>query len=55
VLGADDRDPADGGDMADYLASLERMLDLELARIYPGHGPLIADPKASCASTSTTG
>jgi glyoxylase-like metal-dependent hydrolase (beta-lactamase superfamily II) len=38
--------PLDGGDMADYLASLERMLDLELARIYPGHGPLIADPKA---------
>ena len=38
--------PLDGGDMADYLASLERMLELELARIYPGHGPLIADPKA---------
>ncbi|HKC49641.1 MAG TPA: MBL fold metallo-hydrolase [Myxococcota bacterium] len=38
--------PLDGGDMADYLASLERMLDLDLARIYPGHGPLIADPRA---------
>ncbi|MFI5315876.1 MAG: MBL fold metallo-hydrolase [Myxococcota bacterium] len=38
--------PLDGGDMADYLASLERMLELELERIYPGHGPLIADPRA---------
>jgi glyoxylase-like metal-dependent hydrolase (beta-lactamase superfamily II) len=38
--------PLDGGDMADYLASLERMLDLDLARIYPGHGPLIAEPRA---------
>ncbi len=38
--------PLDGGDMGLYLASLERMLDLELERIYPGHGPLIPDPKA---------
>jgi len=37
--------PLDGGDMADYLRSLEHMLELELERIYPGHGPLIADPK----------
>jgi endoribonuclease LACTB2 len=38
--------PLDGGDMADYLASLERMLELPLERIYPGHGPLVADPRA---------
>ena len=38
--------PLDGGDMADYLASLERMLELELERIYPGHGPLVSDPRA---------
>ncbi|MEX2205080.1 MAG: MBL fold metallo-hydrolase [Myxococcota bacterium] len=38
--------PLDGGDMALYLESLARMLELELARIYPGHGPFIADPAA---------
>jgi glyoxylase-like metal-dependent hydrolase (beta-lactamase superfamily II) len=38
--------PLDGGDMGDYLASLENLLDLELLRIYPGHGPAIDDPKA---------
>ncbi len=38
--------PLDGGDMGLYLESLSRMLELELARIYPGHGPFIADPAA---------
>ncbi len=38
--------PLDGGDMGLYLESLERLLALELARIYPGHGPLIAEPRA---------
>jgi glyoxylase-like metal-dependent hydrolase (beta-lactamase superfamily II) len=38
--------PLDGGDMNLYLATLERMLELELARIYPGHGPFIAEPRA---------
>ena len=38
--------PSDGGDMSDYLKSLQKLLELELDRIYPGHGPLIADPKA---------
>jgi len=38
--------PLDGGDMAHYLASLERMLELELERIYPGHGPYIPEPAA---------
>lgn len=38
--------PADGGDMALYLDSLERLLDLELSRIYPAHGPRIGEPHA---------
>ena len=37
--------PLDGGDMALYLDSLQRILELDLARIYPGHGPLIHDPR----------
>src|SRR5207253_3949750 len=32
-----------GGDMAAYLASLQRLLDLNLERLYPGHGPLVPD------------
>ena len=38
--------PLDGGDMGLYLATLEHLLELDLARIYPGHGPLIAEPRA---------
>jgi glyoxylase-like metal-dependent hydrolase (beta-lactamase superfamily II) len=34
-----------GGDMAAYIASLERLLELDIERIYPGHGPLIPDGK----------
>ena len=34
------------GDMAAYLASLERLLGYDLARLYPGHGPAVADPRA---------
>ena len=34
------------GDMAAYLASLQRVLDLEPAAIAPGHGKLITDPSA---------
>lgn len=34
------------GDMAAYLASLERLRDLELTAIAPGHGGLIDDPMA---------
>ena len=33
-----------GGDLAAYLASLQRMRDLNPARAYPAHGPVIDDP-----------
>jgi len=35
--------PADSGDLGDYLRSLERLLAEKPARIYPAHGPVIAD------------
>jgi glyoxylase-like metal-dependent hydrolase (beta-lactamase superfamily II) len=35
-----------GGDMGDYLASLELLLDLRPERLYPGHGPLVTDAVA---------
>lgn len=35
--------PADDGDLADYLASLRRLAELDLGRIYPAHGPVIED------------
>jgi len=34
------------GDMTDYLKSLERLLELSVDLILPGHGPLIAKGKA---------
>ena len=34
------------GNMKDYIESLERLLPYEIAAIAPGHGDLIADPKA---------
>ena len=33
------------GDLAAYLASLERVLALEPARLLPAHGPVIDDPE----------
>ena len=33
-----------GGDLTAYLASLERVIALGPARIFPGHGPVITDP-----------
>jgi glyoxylase-like metal-dependent hydrolase (beta-lactamase superfamily II) len=35
-----------GGNLAQYLASLERLLALEPARLLPAHGPAIDDPRA---------
>jgi glyoxylase-like metal-dependent hydrolase (beta-lactamase superfamily II) len=35
-----------GGDLQEYLASLERLLALEPQRLFPGHGPRIDDPAA---------
>ena len=35
-----------GGDLAQYLASLERLLALEPSRLLPAHGPAIDDPQA---------
>ncbi|HXG51646.1 MAG TPA: MBL fold metallo-hydrolase [candidate division Zixibacteria bacterium] len=34
------------GDMADYLRSLERLLEIPISLILPGHGPLIGKPEA---------
>ena len=36
-----------GGDLRQYLASLERVLALEPARLLPAHGPAIDDPDAA--------
>lgn len=33
--------PPDDGDLGDYLASLRRVLDLDVETIYPGHGPTL--------------
>lgn len=38
--------PARGGDMAAYLATLERLRGLRLHRIAPGHGDVIDEPRA---------
>jgi len=35
-----------GGDLGQYLASLERLLALEPSRLLPAHGPAIDDPRA---------
>ena len=47
VLGSTVVIPAShGGSLADYLGSLERMLQLNPARALPAHGPVIEDPAA---------
>jgi hydroxyacylglutathione hydrolase len=38
--------PDEDGDLADYMASLERVRALEVRRIYPAHGPVIEDGPA---------
>jgi glyoxylase-like metal-dependent hydrolase (beta-lactamase superfamily II) len=35
-----------GGDLALYLRSLERILELGPRRLFPAHGPMIEDPRA---------
>ena len=37
-----------GGDLHAYLDSLERVRDADYDRLYPGHGPAIDDPTATC-------
>jgi len=37
-----------GGDLEAYLDSLERVRDADYDRLYPGHGPTIDDPNATC-------
>ena len=47
VLGSTVVIPAShGGSLADYLRSLDRMLQLNPARAFPAHGPVIDDPAA---------
>jgi endoribonuclease LACTB2 len=38
--------PSDDGDLLDYMASLRRLLGLDVRRIYPAHGPVIEDGPA---------
>ena len=35
------------GDMASYLASLERLAELDAPVLYPGHGPMVTDPSGT--------
>ena len=37
--------PDETGDLGQYMQSLRRLLDLEIAVIYPGHGPAIHNPR----------
>jgi glyoxylase-like metal-dependent hydrolase (beta-lactamase superfamily II) len=38
--------PKSGGDMAQYMATLERLRKMRLSKIAPGHGDVIEEPKA---------
>ena len=38
----------DGGDMRAYLSSLRRLYARDPARLYPGHGVVVEDPRAVC-------
>ena len=38
--------PSESGDLADYMASLDRILEQRPTRIYPAHGPCIEDGAA---------
>lgn len=37
--------PEDSGDLAQYMDSLRRLLELDVETIYPAHGPVIRNPK----------
>lgn len=50
VLGAGTTVIPPDGDLGDYLDSLRRLLDLDLAVIYPAHGPAIRAPRAKIES-----
>lgn len=50
VLGAGTTVIPPDGDLGDYLASLRRLLTLDLAVIYPAHGPAIHTPHAKIES-----
>ena len=41
---------AGGGSLADYMASLTRIAELDLELLCPGHGPWIGDPAAAIAA-----
>jgi len=38
--------PSEDGDLADYMASLRRLQELDVRRIYPAHGPVIENAPA---------
>lgn len=40
---------APGGDMRAYLGSLRRVHTMNPGRLYPGHGRIVDDPRATCA------
>jgi glyoxylase-like metal-dependent hydrolase (beta-lactamase superfamily II) len=50
VLGAGTTVIPPDGDLGDYLHSLRRLLELDLAVIYPAHGPQIRQPRAKIES-----
>jgi len=37
--------PEEGGDLAQYMDSLRRLLEMDLEKIYPAHGPVIHNPR----------
>jgi glyoxylase-like metal-dependent hydrolase (beta-lactamase superfamily II) len=41
------------GDMLDYLNSLKRLQEMDIAQIVPAHGPVITDPQAKIAEYIT--
>ncbi len=45
VLGAGTTVIPPDGDLGDYMASLRRLLELDIEVIYPAHGPAIDDPR----------